>query len=314
MKRAAEFFEYARKRQRIYLDRKAGLPEPWTDDYVLRRWRFCNVFREDDRVTRWFRERVREPMRYRPEALLATVVFRLFNRIETGRAIFCDDDLLDESSAFFDFVRTGKTDAMRRRIIARIGDRGPYVTGSYIINTPRGFDKLNGVLSVLRQFYETPQPVDDSLAGNKLTMNWRSMTQHILGPYGQRGGIRLETAWRWFLQFDYIGEFTAYEIVTDLRHTSLLERAPDVDTWANPGPGARRGFNRVTGRKYNDKEISRERLILGMRELLLLSRDAKMWPADWPRWELREVEHTLCEFDKYERARTGVGKPKRIFR
>jgi len=26
------------------------------------------------------------------------------------------------------------------------------------------------------------------------------------------------------------------------------------------------------------------------------------------------VEHTLCEFDKYERARLGEGKPKEIFR
>jgi hypothetical protein len=34
----------------------------------------------------------------------------------------------------------------------------------------------------------------------------------------------------------------------------------------------------------------------------------------WPAWEMREVEHTLCEFDKYERARLGEGKPRGVYR
>ncbi|GAF76676.1 unnamed protein product [marine sediment metagenome] len=38
------------------------------------------------------------------------------------------------------------------------------------------------------------------------------------------------------------------------------------------------------------------------------------WPDDWPLWEMREVEHTLCEFDKYERVRLGEGTPKQLFR
>jgi hypothetical protein len=29
---------------------------------------------------------------------------------------------------------------------------------------------------------------------------------------------------------------------------------------------------------------------------------------------MREVEHTLCEFDKYERVRTGEGKPRGVYR
>ncbi len=32
--------------------------------------------------------------------------------------------------------------------------------------------------------------------------------------------------------------------------------------------------------------------------------------AIWPPLELREIEHSLCEFDKYERVRLGEGKPK----
>ena len=37
------------------------------------------------------------------------------------------------------------------------------------------------------------------------------------------------------------------------------------------------------------------------------------WPGGWPGWSMREVEHWLCEFDKYERARLGEGKMKRKY-
>ena len=35
---------------------------------------------------------------------------------------------------------------------------------------------------------------------------------------------------------------------------------------------------------------------------------------DFPAWDMRTVEHTLCEFDKYERVRTGEGRPRQVFR
>jgi hypothetical protein len=36
-----------------------------------------------------------------------------------------------------------------------------------------------------------------------------------------------------------------------------------------------------------------------------------MWDAGaWPIWEMREVEHTLCEFDKYMRVVNGEGFPR----
>ena len=30
--------------------------------------------------------------------------------------------------------------------------------------------------------------------------------------------------------------------------------------------------------------------------------------------EMREIEHSLCEFDKYERVRNGEGKPRGLYR
>jgi len=311
MKRADRFFEYARERYQIHLNRSAGLPRPWTRDKILQTGRFCNVFREDDRTTKWFREHVRDPLRNRPEVLLATVVFRMFNRISTGEAIFCQTDMVgmggmrsvfrtrsdyDYVTAFDLFLHTGKVAHLRRAILAHCGS-GPYVTGAYIISSPPGYTKLNGVLEILNKF-----------VNNDNEVKWRQFAVTLA-----QTSQPLEYVWEWLSCHDYLGRFHSYEIVTDLRHTRLLERAPDIMTWANPGPGARRGLNRVLGKDYKDKTMSREELIGGMRELLVLSRGARMWPREWPLWELRDVEHTLCEFDKYERVRLGQGRMKGRF-
>jgi hypothetical protein len=312
------FFKYARARHEIYLKRASGQPRPWTKDEILNTYRFTNVFRELDKTTRWFADHVREPLRDKPEVLLATVLFRLLNRIEVGEAVFLHDSLLAESSAFYELVRAcghprARTKvpqaikSIERAIVAFVGD-GPYVTGAYIITSPTGMKKLPGVLSVVEQF---------------CLSDW----QHWLDNDPAANECSLEAAWEWLKENPYFGPFHSYEIVTDLRHTSLLENAPDIMTWANPGPGCRRGLNRVMGRDKSDHTLSKPQMLEEMREILEHSRDPKLWPHckidtkkvwlydhEWPTWEMREVEHTLCEFDKYERVRLGEGRPRGVYR
>lgn len=330
----AAFFAYARERHAIYLRRQAGpvvdpgvsspvgkitaqsLPGPWTTDPILQQYRFTNVFRELDRTTIWFRKNVRE--RLPPEQmLLATVVFRWFNRITTGEAIFLQGVFprgpgLPMATAWEEFWETLDVGVLRQAILAYCG-KGPYVTGAYIIKTPEGYTKLDGVLWALNEFVTSARPVGgEFLGGPPLSFMWRGAAVAM-----QHHPWSLEMAWKWFKQFPYLGDFMSYEIVTDLRHTSLLDRAPDIMTWANPGPGAARGASRVFmdgNRGYWDQHRNKQTLIKKMRELLEMSQSLEFWPGDWPAWEMREVEHTLCEFDKYERVRCGEGAPRGRFR
>jgi hypothetical protein len=145
----------------------------------------------------------------------------------------------------------------------------------------------------------------------------------------------LEAAWKIFKQIEYIGGFMAYEIVTDLRHTYLLNEATDINTWCNLGPGAMRGISRLfnpdgrTPSKIESKN-SLPKDILGTLRMLRDAINLKLTelndcaepsedPDDgkleftYPLFEMRELEHTLCEFDKYERARLGQGTMKRKY-
>lgn len=314
------FFAYARLRQTCYIMKNAE-PSWMTDDVILQENSFCNVFREQDKTTLWFAKNVRGPLNKlkHPGLLLATVLFRMFNRIETGEAMFCDDNLDGESSAFHEFLRTGKTTALRQAIIRRIGKKGPYVTGSYIIAGPGGKSKLDGMLQVVKEFHDSEAPWPNENEG----IDWRVASKRM-----SQGRAPLQHAHEWLRQFSYMGTFHAYEIVTDLRWTHLLGRAPDIHSWANPGPGCRRGLNVMMGRDKDARSwANNEELLNEMDIILEQSRTAKQWGRfaakmndKYPKtptpisWEMRDVEHTLCEFDKYERTRKGEGRPRGRYR
>lgn len=302
------FFRYARERHAIYLRREAGEPWPWTKDPVLQVGRFTNVFRELDRTTKWFREHVREPMRDDPRVLMATVIFRWFNRTTTGEALFCQTCLPPGpgepgASAFVEYLselEAGRTDPAPLKVSIRqyLSAAGPFITGAYTINTRSaglGLSKLDGVLRLIEMWVERHVDWLD-FAQDWIDGNYQSMEEFC--------------AWA---ASPCLAGFMTYELACDLRWTALLERAHDVDEWANVGPGAVRGLNRIHGRPAG-KGMPQETALLEMRKLLAASRQKRLWPEAWQRWELREVEHTLCEFDKYERCRLGQGRTRGSYR
>jgi len=311
MQNIENFFEYALERHAIYHRRELGVPRSkLTNDPILKQYRFCNVFRELDTTTVWFRENVRERLTNQPEVLLATVLFRWFNRISAGEAIFNQTYSLGSQHSnwtSFDQLLEGGPEAVidvRSAVLQYCGN-GPYVTGSYIIKTRDGMNKVDGILWAVREFMRSKNTFDKAPS-----MGWREVGDFCLD---HNGGVRLEVVWDWLRKFQFIGDFMAYEIVSDLRHTALLHNAPDINRWANPGPGALRGLNRIHDRPL-EKKMSKEDLNIEMRNLLSHSRHAKFWPTRHPMWDMRTVEHTLCEFDKYERVRLGQGAPKQKFK
>jgi len=104
----------------------------------------------------------------------------------------------------------------------------------------------------------------------------------------------------WFI----VGKFVAYELVCDLRFTPLLENATDKLTWSSVGPGARRGLGRLGLPMRLESMVD---LLQMSHEENCLEKHVRDAPVPF---ELREIEHSLCEFDKYERVRTGAGTPR----
>lgn len=283
-----KFFAYATERYNIMLRKQEGKPAPWTEDKILRQYRFCNVFREDDITTRWFKANVRDELFYDPEVVMATIIFRWFNKIETGERLLGPEE--NRLKLFTGF----HPDEIRQRL------QGvkPILSAAYMIKTPDGMNKLEGLLWC----FERAARVAFSLG-----QDWLERV----------GEVTLQQAHSELTKLPYMGDFMAYEVITDLRHTALLQDAPDIMFWANPGPGAARGLDRMCGLELGTLKRGtardRDTMFFLMRQLLELSGDPSLWRGDFPAWEMREVEHTLCEFDKYERTRLGQGTPKQKY-
>ena len=80
---ARPLWDWITERHRIYLAKAAGAPPPWTRDRSLQTYRFCNVFRELDKVTVWLRERWREPFAKNEHLWIAMCLARQINWPET---------------------------------------------------------------------------------------------------------------------------------------------------------------------------------------------------------------------------------------
>jgi len=262
----------------------AVLSPPWTDDPILQEFKFCQVFREDDRTTRWFRTHIREPMRNEEDVLMATIIFRWFNLIETGRTLI-DHDLLRKWN--------------RKKAIYEITKQPKWITGAYIIKTPNGMDKVTGVAECVSHIWKARESILSRLHENLA-----------------KGESSLEATWLILRDYPYMGPFMAYEVVTDLRHTYLLENANDIMTWANAGPGAMRGLNRLTGRPLDYSRKSHP----WCKEMQDLFEQVKKILApsiifrNGANYEMREIEGGLCEFDKYSRIYKSEGRTRSVYK
>jgi hypothetical protein len=114
---------WQRERESIRIKKESGdVPAPWTDDKILQDFKFCQVFREDDRTTRWFKSHIRENLRNDEDVLMATIIFRWFNLIETGRTLI-ENNLLQKWD--------------RRKAITQITKQPKWITGAYIIKNTK---------------------------------------------------------------------------------------------------------------------------------------------------------------------------------
>lgn len=302
------FFNFMNERHAIYIDRKAGVPWPWTDDPILTEYKFTNVFRELDTGTVWLRENWREPYADHPDLFFNICLYRQFNWIPTAEFIgYQVDDsrsrLINDPIRYGGKVRVWNPTVLEKDLRAwrdSVKPRRKIYTGAHLLTgTNGGPDKI----------WQTVWPVLNNVFVN-------------LPKFHPQPGDTLESAFKRIRLATGFGPFIAYEVITDTRHTPLLRNAKDIMTWANPGPGAMRGINRILGLPIGWNEVNGQRryfhpkqpgvdYVESMRVLLEAS---KYYLEPYmPELEMRDIEHSLCEFDKYERARLGQGRPRSRF-
>jgi hypothetical protein len=281
------FWWWINERHRIYLKKEARDPWPWTDSKVLQKYKFTNAFRQLDAVTqewtaRWQRDFNQGAGMTHGDILFAVCLFRFFNWPRT-----------------FDVLRAKLGDTWSKSkaitVLNREHKAGRQLfTGAYIVSS--GGEKQPKHLTII-----------DALDH---VFKQREM-------YGER--IRYLNSMQGTVvvlqNINTVGPFVAYEIACDLRFTPVLAHAAGKLTWANAGPGAMRGIHRLLTGKV-DKPKKRIDYNAAMVDLWNRSSEhleAHVRDCELP-FELREIEHSLCEYDKLRRVQRGEGAPRSLYR
>ena len=204
------------ERESIRIKKAQMLPKPWTEDAILQNFRFCNVRREDDTVTKWLAANWRdEPNWSKPNFIAASILARTINWPPTLSHIgFPDQWSSQEYCAKLDEyqAKNGKT----------------YTAAYFITAGPTGVRKNLWVTNNANSYFYRPP---------------------LLDPYS------LENSWKALIDGGYpcVGPFIAGQVIADLKYTSHLMKAKDWMSWAPIGPGSMRGLNRLYERNLKTK-------------------------------------------------------------
>lgn len=264
------------ERQNIYKLKESGMPRPWTEDKILQKYRFCNVYREQDKVTKWIAKNVRKPYQNDPDLWFAMAICRLINFPGTLAEL---GNLLPWNPRYF-----LQTIASRKKAGLQI------YNVAYIVST-------NGVAQEKSQY----------LAEVVLGPAWKSR-ECIRPQYMNEPLVDIHAR---LMEFHGFGSFIAGQIIADIKYAPQHRKAPDWWTFAASGPGSRRGLNRICGYGLSDawKEgVWHAELMKLLSDIVLFVEKSHMPPL-----HAQDLQNCLCEFDKFERVRLGQGRPKSTY-
>lgn len=272
---------------RAEVDRRRWSLTHLTDDPVLQEYRFCNVFRELDRVTVWIREHIREPYHDHPDLWFMLAVARTINWPPTL------EWLMAQPRAWPDRPKFSPTH-MGDGLMGWQRQGNKLHTGAFMIRAesdPRkswfSWPKARYLAEiVLGRLWEDRQKWQDLLTEPTMTLE------------AAHGALMEYVGW---------GPFMAFQTVLEWRHTRYLEHTQDARSWAAVGPGSRRGLNRLYGRPLTHG-LSQGQALEEMRHLLEVS--PQYLGRHVPALDLESVQNACCEVDKMLRVKNGEGRPR----
>ena len=243
-----------------------------TDDDILRNHHFCNVNREDDRVTQWIHTHVRTKYYNRGKnfMLLQIMACRIFN----------DPPVLSVILPLSPEIKLMKYALTQLKVFkAKEGNR--IMRGAYMMPTHGAGPMATG-------------PVEDYWFASLYECAKLDIT----------GCTTLAQVAEALMTLHGVGEFVANQIVTDMRYVPIFgSHFTDWDTFILCGPGTRRGLNRFFGRPLNDKLKSEEYVqeLLDVRFDLIDRGCFNGFIEDYFD-DPNNLSNCFCEFDKYCRA------------
>ena len=209
------YWRFAAERLAMYYRRLDNEPAPWTDDVILAGYRFTNSYRAADRVSQYLMREVQycpERPQTVTELFFRTIVFKVFNKIETWKVLEQEHGPLTWETIDLDKLDRTLTQAMRRGV--RI------YSAAYIMPAPGyGAERKHT---------------------NHLRLIATMMADRL--PDRLRQAPDLGTIYKMILAYSGLGRFLAFQYAIDLNYSDMLSF--NEEEFVVAGPGALDGISK----------------------------------------------------------------------
>ena len=264
----SDFTYWIQERERIRLAKEVYQEDPpWTDDPIMASVRFCNICREDDKVTKWIKQNWRDPLSEHgdiPLLVFGMCIARVINWPDTLQLIRLP--IVPNWTIQRDFIEV--LDWMQKKGL-QIWGNAYMVTGGY----SKGGETKQAIMG---RVLASAQGV---LYGNRVPYKLLDeVHQNVMDAPG-------------------LGSFLAAQVVADVKYTPQFITAPDWWSFCAPGPGSTMGLNFLYDRKPGEA-IGHTRFMKEVNEIRSLLKEHY-----YTELTAHDVQNCLCEFSKYVRVK-----------
>lgn len=224
----ADLVYWIKVREAVRERKEAGEPPPWSSDPIINTTRFCNIRREDDKVTKWLRQNWYNPNEGHPNLAFSACLARVVNWPPTLEALGFPYE--------WNLVRfVEKMTELSGGGHNKIWGGAYMVTGGF---SKGGETKQTIIGRVLTSAYFYAQDVEEAVS-----------LKHMYDLVSRAPGL---------------GSFLAAQVVADLKYCKKWDNGEMSDWWTfcAPGPGSRMGLNFLHGRQgqagMSDAQFSKE--------------------------------------------------------
>lgn len=253
------------EREAIRKRRKEGLPRPWSSDPIFQTCRFCNVYREHDKVSVWIHKNWLKQNQKSEHLWFYAATARIINWPDTLEEVGLPEPWNPTEFA--------------ERLLRRKERKEKVFTGAYMINNAH--QRISKAAAVV--YFMLDPLYNKALAPSK---------GQTLEEY--HGMLKDEFGF---------GSFLAGQVVADLKFYDPLRKAKDWWTFAPSGPGSRRGMNILLDRPVRApwKEPSWRAALRSLQDAI----DPWAEEQGLSRIAAHNLQNCLCEFSKYAQAQGG---------
>ena len=266
------YWKFATERQNIFFKRFIDESFPWTKDKILEEYKFTNVYRAADRVSQYLIKNVIYKGSQKPEEVFfRLLLFKIFNRISTWEVL--EYQLGKISFKDYSFKRYDK-------ILSEVMLNGiPIYSAAYIMASGRstfGYERKHQ---------------------NHLRLIELMMKEKV--PYKLQHSKSMGEAYALLHSYPTIGDFLAYQYVTDINYSTLTNFS-EME-FVKAGPGAKDGIVKCFANfgEYSFEDIIRLMADNQEQEFDRLNLDFQnLWGRNL---QLIDCQNVFCEVGKYAR-------------